>query len=220
MAPISTPTRRVRETRIRMAKSRSAKQEARESAIRPDHPRESQPPRKAQEPQLSRAAELRVILTRAAHEYYVLDRPTMSDAAYDKLFRELQDLEKQLPECFAPDSPTLRIGAEVQSQLAKHEHMRPMLSLSNAFDDGELRAWEERLVRIAGDEVKESGYTAELKIDGTAVALTYENRVFVMGATRGNGSIGEEVTVNLRTVRDVPLRLHDSAPASRIEVRG
>jgi DNA ligase (NAD+) len=144
----------------------------------------------------------------------------MSDAAYDKLFRELQDLEKQFPECLAPDSPTLRIGAEVQSQLAKHEHLRPMLSLSNAFDDEELRAWEERLMRIAGDDVKKSGYTAELKIDGTAVALTYENRLFIKGATRGNGSIGEEVTVNLRTVRDVPLRLHESAPSGRIEVRG
>jgi len=163
---------------------------------------------------------LRVILTRAAHDYYVLDRPTMSDAAYDKLFRELQDLERQFPECLAPDSPTLRIGAEVQSQLAKHEHLRPMLSLSNAFDDEELRAWEERLMRIAGDDVKKSGYTAELKIDGTAVALTYENRLFIKGATRGNGSIGEEVTVNLRTVRDVPLRLHESAPSGRIEVRG
>ena len=161
-----------------------------------------------------------MILTRAAHDYYVLDRPTMSDAAYDKLFRELQDLERQFPECLAPDSPTLRIGAEVQSQLAKHEHLRPMLSLSNAFDDEELRAWEERLMRIAGDDVKKSGYTAELKIDGTAVALTYENRLFIKGATRGNGSIGEEVTVNLRTVRDVPLRLHESAPSGRIEVRG
>src|SRR5256886_12661215 len=114
----------------------------------------------------------------------------------------------------------MRIGAEVQSQLAKHEHLRPMLSLSNAFDDEELRAWEERLVRIAGDDVKKSGYTAELKIDGTAVALTYENQVFVMGATRGNGTIGEDVTVNLRTVRDVPLRLHESAPRGRIEIRG
>jgi len=95
-----------------------------------------------------------------------------------------------------------------------------MLSLANAFDDEELRAWEERLVRMAGDDVARSGYTAELKIDGTAVALTYENQVFVMGATRGNGIIGEDVTVNLRTVRDVPLRLHESAPRSRIEVRG
>jgi len=95
-----------------------------------------------------------------------------------------------------------------------------MLSLGNAFDDEELRAWEERLVRMAGDDVTRSGYTAELKIDGTAVALTYENQVFVMGATRGNGTIGEDVTVNLRTVRDVPLRLHESAPKGRIEIRG
>jgi DNA ligase (NAD+) len=98
--------------------------------------------------------------------------------------------------------------------------MRPMLSLNNAFDDEELREWEERLVRIVGDDVAKSGYTAELKIDGTAVALTYENQVFVKGATRGNGTIGEEVTVNLRTVRDVPLRLHESAPKGRIEIRG
>ena len=119
-----------------------------------------------------------------------------------------------------PDSPTLRVGAEPQSQLAKHEHLRPMLSLANAFDDEELKAWEERLLRIAGDDVTKSGYTTELKIDGTAVALTYENQIFVMGATRGNGSIGEDVTVNLRTVRDVPLRLHESAPQTRIEIRG
>ncbi|MFL5523719.1 MAG: NAD-dependent DNA ligase LigA [Gemmatimonadaceae bacterium] len=163
---------------------------------------------------------MRERLTRASHEYYVLDRPTMPDAEYDKLFRELQDLEREFPECASPDSPTLRIGAEVQSQLAKHEHMRTMLSLGNAFDDEELRAWEERLVRLAGADVAKSGYTAELKIDGTAVALTYENRIFVMGATRGNGTIGEDVTVNLRTVRDVPLRLHESAPAERIEIRG
>ena len=144
----------------------------------------------------------------------------MSDAQYDTLFRELQEIEKAFPDCISPDSPTLRIGAEPQSQLSKHEHMRTMLSLSNAFDDEELRGWEERLVRIAGEDVAKSGYTAELKIDGTAVALTYENQVFVMGATRGNGTIGEDVTVNLRTVRDIPLRLHESAPKGRIEVRG
>jgi DNA ligase (NAD+) len=161
-----------------------------------------------------------VLLTRASHEYYNLDRPTISDAQYDSLFRELQELERNFPELLTPDSPTLRVGAEPQSQLAKHEHLRPMLSLSNAFDDEELRAWEDRLVRMAGADVAKSGYTAELKIDGTAVALTYENQVFVMGATRGNGTIGEDVTVNLRTVRDVPLRLHESAPKGRIEVRG
>ena len=144
----------------------------------------------------------------------------MSDAQYDTLFRDLQEIEKAFPDCISPDSPTLRIGAEPQSQLSKHEHMRTMLSLANAFDDEELRGWEERLVRIAGEDVAKSGYTAELKIDGTAVALTYDNQVFVMGATRGNGTIGEDVTVNLRTVRDVPLRLRESAPKGRIEVRG
>ncbi|HEX2601914.1 MAG TPA: NAD-dependent DNA ligase LigA [Gemmatimonadaceae bacterium] len=186
----------------------------------PAHPQGQEPRRRAQEPQLSRATELRVVLNRASHEYYVLDRPTISDAEYDKLFRELQELERTFPECQSPDSPTLRIGAEVQSQLAKHEHLRPMLSLDNAFDDEELRAWQERLVRMVGDDIAKSGYTAELKIDGTAVALTYENQIFVMGATRGNGIIGEDVTVNLRTVRDVPLRLHPSAPKSRLEIRG
>ena len=144
----------------------------------------------------------------------------MSDAQYDKLFRELQELEKAFPECITPDSPTLRVGAEPQSQLSKHEHLRPMLSLANAFNDEELREWEERLVRIAGDDVAKSGYTSELKIDGTAVALTYENQLFVKGATRGNGAIGEDVTANLRTVRDIPLRLRENAPKGRIEIRG
>jgi DNA ligase (NAD+) len=144
----------------------------------------------------------------------------MSDVEYDKLFRELQEIEQSFPDCLTPDSPTRRVGAEPQSQLSKHEHLRPMLSLANAFDDEELRAWEERLLRIGGDDVKKSGYTSELKIDGTAVALTYENQLFVMGATRGNGIIGEDVTVNLRTVRDIPLRLHESAPRDRIEIRG
>ena len=136
------------------------------------------------------------------------------------MFRELLELEAAFPDLGTPDSPTRRVGLEPQSQLAKHEHLRPMLSLGNAFNDEELRAWEERLLRIAGSEVRESGYTAELKIDGTAVALTYEDRLFVMGATRGNGNIGEDVTVNLRTIRDVPLRLDESAPAGRMEIRG
>src|SRR3954462_3465962 len=203
-----------------MSKSRSANQQQARAAPSQAAHQNPKHPQKPQGPQLSRAAELRVLLNRASHEYYVLDRPTLSDAEYDRLFRELQDLERNFPECLSPDSPTLRIGAEVQSQLAKHEHLRPMLSLGNAFDDQELREWEERVVRLVGDDLARSGYTAELKIDGTAVALTYENQIFVMGATRGNGIIGEEVTVNLRTVRDVPLRLHESAPKGRIEIRG
>jgi DNA ligase (NAD+) len=201
-----------------MAKPRSNKQEQQQPPQ--GHHLDPQPPRKGTKQQHSRAAELRVLLTRASHEYYILDRPTISDAQYDTLFRELQELERNFPDLLTPDSPTLRIGAEPQSQLSKHEHIQPMLSLGNAFNDEELRAWEERLVRMAGDDVARSGYTAELKIDGIAVALTYENQLFVMGATRGNGTIGEDVTVNLRTVRDVPLRLRESAPKGRIEIRG
>lgn len=168
----------------------------------------------------ARAAALREILHRAAHEYYVLDRPTMPDAEYDRLFRELQQIEAQHPELRTEDSPTLRIGAEPAAELAKHEHLIPMLSLGNAFDDDELRAWEERLVRIAGSDVHRAGYTAELKIDGAAVSLTYEDGMLVTGATRGNGVIGEVVTANLRTVRGVPLRLQGDFPRARIEVRG
>src|SRR3954466_8495310 len=118
-----------------MAKSRSKEQETQREARPPrlpGRPPEPSPRQKAQEPQLSRAAELRVVLNRASHEYYVLDRPTLSDAEYDKLFRELQDLERSFPECQSADSPTRRIGAEPQSQLAKHQHLRPMLSLNNA----------------------------------------------------------------------------------------
>ncbi|HUQ19808.1 MAG TPA: NAD-dependent DNA ligase LigA [Gemmatimonadaceae bacterium] len=168
----------------------------------------------------ARATRLREALNRASHEYYVLDRPTFSDREYDELFRELQRIEGEHPELRTPDSPTMRVGAPVQSQLAKHTHIQPMLSLGNAFDDDELRAWEERIIRLAGDDIFKSGYTVELKIDGTAVALTYEDGIFVAGATRGNGLIGEIVTENLRTLRDVPLRLAGKAPKGRIEVRG
>ena len=144
----------------------------------------------------------------------------MSDREYDELFRELQQIEQDHPELRTPDSPTMRVGAAVQSQLAKHTHIQPMLSLGNAFDDDELAAWQERLVRLVGDDATKSGYTVELKIDGAAVSLTYEDGVLVEGATRGNGLIGEIVTENLRTLRDVPLRLAGSAPKGRIEVRG
>jgi DNA ligase (NAD+) len=172
-----------------------------------------------QGPAARRAAYLREVLNRASHEYYVLDRPALSDAEYDTLFRELQKLETAYPELRTADSPTRRVGAEPQSALAKHTHPVPMLSLANAFDDAELQAWEERLVRVAGDDITRAGYSAELKIDGAAVSLTYEDGVLVVGATRGNGVIGEDVTANIRTVRDVPLRLI-GAPAGRVEIRG
>jgi DNA ligase (NAD+) len=166
-----------------------------------------------------RAAYLRDTLSRASHEYYILDAPTISDAKYDAYFRELQKLETSYPELRTVDSPTQRIGAEPKSALAKYTHAVPMLSLANAFDDAELQAWEDRLVRVAGSDIAHAGYSAELKIDGAAVSLTYEDGVLVVGATRGNGIIGEDVTSNIRTVRDVPLRL-TGAPRGRIEVRG
>jgi DNA ligase (NAD+) len=167
-----------------------------------------------------RASQLRDALNRASHEYYVLDAPSLSDREYDELYRELQKLEADHPELKTPDSPTVRVGAAPLSALTKHQHMVPMLSLGNAFDDDELAAWQERIIRVAGDDIDESGYTVELKIDGAAVSLTYEGGVFVTGSTRGNGLIGEVVTENLRTVRDVPLRLQGKAPSGRIEIRG
>jgi DNA ligase (NAD+) len=168
----------------------------------------------------ARAATLREQIERALHDYHVLDRPTISDAEYDRLFRELQQLESEHPELRTADSPTQRVGAPPQSALPKHTHAVPMLSLGNAFNDEELAAWEERVARLVGADIEASGYTAELKIDGAAVSLTYERGVLVVGATRGNGTIGEDVTPNLRTVKDVPLRLRGDDVPERIEIRG
>lgn len=168
----------------------------------------------------TRAAELRDLLGRAQHEYYVLDRPTLSDTEYDRLFRELQALEVTHPTLRTPDSPTLRVGAPVQSAFASHRHLVRMMSLDNAMNDDELRAFEQSIVRVVGDDVHKQGYTVELKIDGAAIALTYENGVFVTGATRGDGTDGEDVTVNLRTVKAIPLRLQGEGHPPRMEIRG
>jgi DNA ligase (NAD+) len=166
-----------------------------------------------------RAAELRRLLHRAIHAYYVLDAPDMSDAAYDRLFRELQGLEAEHPALRTADSPTGRVGAEPASALVKHRHLVPMLSLANAFDEAELSAWQERNARIT-PEVVHAGYTLEVKIDGAAVSLTYERGVLTVGATRGNGVIGEIVTANLRTIPDVPLQLLGTLWPDLMEVRG
>ena len=166
-----------------------------------------------------RAAELRDLLTRAQHEYYVLDHPTLSDADYDRLFRELQGIETAHPELRTDDSPTLRIGAPMQTAFAPHRHLVRMLSLDNAFDQGELEAFEQSLRRVVGDSIDASGYTVELKIDGAAVALTYREGVLATAATRGDGTEGEDITANVRTIRGVPLRLHGDAPPL-LEIRG
>jgi DNA ligase (NAD+) len=166
-----------------------------------------------------RAADLRRQIERANHAYYVLDAPEISDAEYDQLFRELQALEAQHPELRTSDSPTQRVGAAPASALAKYRHRWPMMSLANAFSPEELGAWEERNARLA-PEVRTAGYTTEIKIDGAAVSLTYENGKLVVGATRGNGVIGEDVTANLKAIPDIPLALKGTGHPALIEVRG
>ncbi|HEY7684831.1 MAG TPA: NAD-dependent DNA ligase LigA [Gemmatimonadales bacterium] len=168
---------------------------------------------------VARAAELRRLLERASHAYYALDRPEMSDAEYDRLFQELQALEARHPELRTSDSPTHRIGAEPSAAFTKHRHRVPMLSLANAFDEAQLTAWEERNARLVS-EVARGGYTLEVKIDGAAVSLTYRDGVLTTGATRGNGVEGEDVTPNLRTVLDLPLRLQGKGWPPLMEVRG
>ena len=166
-----------------------------------------------------RALWLREQIDRANHAYYVLDAPEISDAEYDRLFRELQALEAEHPALVSPDSPTQRVGAPVAGVLAKVTHLRPMISLGNAFTPEELAAWEERNARIL-PEVRAAGYTTEIKIDGAAVTLTYEKGRLTVGATRGNGIIGEDITANLRTIADVPLALKRDGWPRLMEIRG
>ncbi len=167
-----------------------------------------------------RAAELRSELARAQHEYYVLDQPTLSDLDYDRLFRELQAIETEYPSLQTEDSPTHRVGAPVQSAFQSHRHLVRMLSLDNAFDQAELVAFEQSIERVVGDAIHKSGYTVELKIDGAAIALTYRDGVLVTAATRGDGTEGEDVTLNIRTIRDIPLRLRGEGHPPLMEVRG
>jgi DNA ligase (NAD+) len=166
-----------------------------------------------------RAEELRRRIERANYAYYVLDAPEISDAEFDRLFRELQELEDAHPDLRTPDSPTQRVGAAPASTLAKYQHRRIMPSLANAFSPEELAAWEERNIRLTPDAAA-AGYTTEVKIDGAAVSLTYERGRLVVGATRGNGVIGEDITANLRTIPDVPLALKGENHPALMEIRG
>jgi DNA ligase (NAD+) len=164
----------------------------------------------------ARVAELRAQLEEANHRYYILDDPSITDGEFDSLLRELIDLETKHPEHRVADSPTQRVGAVASERFAPYQHARPMLSLSNAFNDAELRAFDERARKLAGADVD---YVCELKIDGLAIALDYERGAFAGGGTRGDGRVGEEVTPNLRTVNTIPLRLRGEPPEF-IEVRG
>ncbi|MFM7734107.1 MAG: NAD-dependent DNA ligase LigA [Cyanobium sp.] len=174
----------------------------------------------------ARASELRALLNRAAHAYYVLDSPVMEDPVYDRLYRELLELETTHPELIQPDSPTRRVGGAPSEGFVSVEHRIGLLSLDNAFSLEELEAWYARLLKVLdrtpgpGEPLPELAMVGELKIDGNALALSYEHGVLVRAATRGDGERGEEITANVRTIQSVPLRLQLEKPPAWAEVRG
>lgn len=165
-----------------------------------------------------RIEELRHQIRLHNHRYYVLDAPSVSDAEWDDLMRELRALEAEHPELITPDSPTQRVGGDVSTLFTPVEHLQRMFSLDNAETHDEMVAWESRMERVLGRPP--SGYACELKIDGLAISLVYEDGVFVRGATRGDGTTGEDVTANLRTLTSIPLRLLVDDPPSVLEIRG
>jgi DNA ligase (NAD+) len=168
-----------------------------------------------------RARELRELIEEANYRYHVLDDPQMSDQDYDALLRELIDLEESHPELRTPDSPTQRVGGAPANGFPPYVHARPMLSLANAFDENELLAFDVR-VRKLGAVEGDVAYTCELKIDGLAVSLRYDAGRFAAGGTRGDGSVGENVTANLRTIKSIPLALRSGEVAvpRHVDVRG
>lgn len=165
-----------------------------------------------------RAARLRAQIDDANYRYYVLDNPTISDPEYDRLLRELQALEAEHPELVTPDSPTQRVGARPSGEFAEVRHAIPMLSLNNAFSDEEAADFVRRIEAALGVETPE--FSVEPKLDGLAISLRYEDGVFAQGATRGDGSVGEDVTPNLRTVKAIPLHLRGDGWPRVLEVRG
>ena len=167
---------------------------------------------------IKKIEELREKIRNHNYCYYVLDDPTVSDAEYDQLMKELADWETKYPQYINPSSPTQRVGIEPVSKFTTVKHIAPMLSLANAFSTAELRAFDQRIKKLIPEQKLE--YVVELKIDGLAVALVYENGVFIRGATRGDGVTGEEVTSNLRTVKTVPLKLFSKNIAPHFEVYG
>ncbi|WP_409305894.1 NAD-dependent DNA ligase LigA [Peribacillus sp. SCS-155] len=161
-----------------------------------------------------RVKDLQNLLNQYGYEYYVLDQPSVPDAEYDQLIRELIELEENYPQFRSPDSPTQRVGGAILEMFEKVEHRTPMLSLGNAFNEADLRDFDRKVRQAVGEDY---AYVCELKIDGLAVTLSYENGYFVQGATRGDGTTGEDITENLKTIKSIPLRIKE--PIS-IEVRG
>ncbi len=154
----------------------------------------------------ARLEELRQEIRYHNYRYYILTEPVVSDGEYDRMMVELRDIEAEYPELISPDSPTQRTGAPPSEGFTKLQHPAPILSLGNAFDEEDVRAWYERIARL-DERVLETDYVIEPKLDGLTVVLHYQGGVFSQGATRGDGTIGEEVTSNLRTIRSMPLRI-------------
>ncbi|HEX5952257.1 MAG TPA: NAD-dependent DNA ligase LigA [Rhodanobacteraceae bacterium] len=167
-----------------------------------------------------RATTLRRQIDDANYRYYVLDDPSIADAEYDRLLRELEALEAAHPDLAAPDSPTRRVGARASGGFAQVHHALPMLSLSNAFSDEEVAAFVRRIAQMLGRAEDGLSFSAEPKLDGLAISLRYEGGAFVQGATRGDGTMGEDVTANLRTVKAIPLKLRGQGWPGVLEVRG
>jgi DNA ligase (NAD+) len=167
----------------------------------------------------ARIAQLCQQLQAASYAYYVLDQPIMEDAVYDRLYRELEDLETAHPELITPDSPTQRVGDKLSAQSTAVAHRIPLYSLENAFDLTELADWQTGWQRSAGITTA-AAYVCELKIDGAALALTYQNGLLVRGCTRGDGTTGEDITANIKTIRSIPLRLQIEHPPEFVEIRG
>ncbi len=167
----------------------------------------------------AKAKHLRDAIRHHEERYYIHNNPEISDEAFDRLLHELEKLEADHPDLVTPDSPTQRVGGRAVEGFATVEHLVPMLSLDNAYDEKELRAFDERVRKAAGLGDQVVAYVAEMKIDGLSIALTYEDGRLVRGATRGDGARGEDVTANVRTIRAIPLALR-GGPAGRVEVRG
>lgn len=167
-----------------------------------------------------RYQELKLLLQKASYAYYALDNPILEDAVYDQLYHELQALETQHPQLVTQDSPTQRVGEQPSSQFVSVRHRTPLYSLENAFGLEEMQAWQERIFRLIEGSQHHLQYVCELKIDGSALALTYEYGLLTRGATRGDGITGEDITQNVRTIRSIPLRLNLEEPPAVLEVRG
>ena len=165
-----------------------------------------------------RHAELAAEIRRHDEAYYVLAQPTISDQEYDRLYRELVDLERAYPDLVTPDSPTQKVGGAPVTEFKPVQHLTPMLSLDNTYSQAEVREFVQRLQRLLPNEPLE--FIVEPKLDGIAMNLRYENGEFVLGATRGDGTTGDDITTNLRTIRNLPGRLKGSALPARMEVRG